>query len=445
MGKKKISPSMRVCSRHLTQDYYIPSVSKQHYSRKTAVSSMNPPRCSVDNSQKHNHVLSAQREQRRIKRSFSKNEKIRINEQKTTMEPNYFNTDDNSQEERVLDDQIYQRHEDESQNKNCELEEDSNLQNDQVSGNEVELCAKTMTESIIKQFKDVVTQVQTGRFILKFTNFITSDSELNIIIMTFMKLKQNMSYALLAILFRSYTPETCGEKFFQMIDLLYTRLKPGIYRLEKENILKNIPFDFIGFENVCAVIDCTKISIQRPKPLCCQVVTYSRYKSCYTVKFMTPVTPSGLNPSISKPFGGRASDNAIFEQSEIIEKFDKNDDVMTGRGLTVDDYYQKNDVKLISPALLKNRKQFPKVEAINGRRIAKARVHVERCDQRIKSFGISLSKMPIGLLYKVEKIFTIICAIANLSQPILRDEKFMENHKNVTEDLHNVISDLNNF
>lgn len=432
--------------------------------KKTAVPSVNLPRSSLDCSKKVNHVSSAEREQRQIKRSFLKNEL------KTTNEPSDFNTDNNFQDELVLDGQIDHRHADESQPKNSVGEEDSNLQTYQVSKNEAETCAKSASEIINKQFKDVATQVRTDNFIPKFTDFISDDGELStltgipnftllnsikklvdkkkqkmshcnakldlldIIIMTFMKLKQNMSYALLAVLFKCYTAETCKEKIFQMIDLLYICLKPGIYWPKKENILKNIPLDFIGFENVRAVIDCTEISIQRPKRLCCQVVTYSRYKSCYTVKFMTAVTPAGLISFISKPFGGRASDNSIFEQSGIITKFDKKDDVMTDRGFTLDEFCQKNDVKLISPPFLKDRKQFSKVEAMNGRRIAKARVHVERSNQRIKNFEILSSKMPIGLVHKVEKIFTIICAVVNLSQPILKDEKFVQDKKKVAQD-----------
>ncbi|XP_074096101.1 uncharacterized protein LOC141525485 [Cotesia typhae] len=244
---------MRVCSRHFTQDDYIPSLSQQHYLKKTAVPSVNLPKSSVDSSKKSNHVLSALREQRKIKRSSLKNESTTYNiQQQTLEEPSDFNTANNFQDFVVLDDQIDQRLLVENQTKNYEkfnlqtdqdfgTEEalvyklkDSNLQTDKDSGTEEMSSVKSNLGMSIKQFKDVATQVKTDNFIPKFSDFISNDSELStltgipnfgllntikklvnkkkpamshsntkmdmldIIIMTFMKLKQNMSYALLA-------------------------------------------------------------------------------------------------------------------------------------------------------------------------------------------------------------------------------------------------------
>lgn len=139
---------------------------------------------------------------------------------------------------------------------------------------------------------------------------------------------------------------------------------------------------------------------------------------------MTGVTPAGLISFISKSYGGRSSDNVIFEQSEIINLLDKKDAIMVGRGFTVGDLCKKNDIKLIAPLFLKNKKQFSKAEAILTRKIAKARVHIERSNQRLKTFQVLQSKMPVCLFSKIEEIFTIICAIHNLTSPILKDDKF---------------------
>ncbi|XP_074107772.1 uncharacterized protein LOC141533021 [Cotesia typhae] len=197
MGKK-ISTSMRVCSRHFTQDDYIPSLSQQHYLKKTAVPSVNLPKSSVDSSKKSNHVLSALREQRKIKRSSLKNESTTYNiQQQTLEEPSDFNTANNFQDFVVLDDQIDQRLLVENQTKNYEkfnlqtdqdfgTEEalvyklkDSNLQTDKDSGTEEMSSVKSNLGMSIKQFKDVATQVKTDNFIPKFSDFISNDSELS--------------------------------------------------------------------------------------------------------------------------------------------------------------------------------------------------------------------------------------------------------------------------
>lgn len=67
--------------------------------------------------------------------------------------------------------------------------------------------------------------------------------------MTFMKLKQNISYAILSILFQICTPETCRVRILDMIDTLYKCLKPAIYWTTKENVSRNIPQYFERFSN----------------------------------------------------------------------------------------------------------------------------------------------------------------------------------------------------
>lgn len=140
---------------------------------------------------------------------------------------------------------------------------------------------------------------------------------------------------------------------------------------------------------------------------------------------MTAVTLAGLISFISKPYGGQSSGNVIFEQSGIIHKMNKKDDLMADRGFTVSELCKKHDINLIIPPFLKQQKQFSKEEAIRGRLIARARVHIERSNQRIKNFEIfCFPKIPVGLILKSEEIFTIICAIVKLSSPILKNDKF---------------------
>lgn len=138
---------------------------------------------------------------------------------------------------------------------------------------------------------------------------------------------------------------------------------------------------------------------------------------------MTGVTPGGLVSFISKMYGGRASDDAIFEQSNILNKLEANDAVMVDKGFRIDKLCQNKDIHLIRPPFKKENRQFSREEALMSAKIAEARVHIERSNQRLKVFKILGSKMPIGLVKKGEKIFTIIAAIVNLSSPILHNDK----------------------
>lgn len=60
------------------------------------------------------------------------------------------------------------------------------------------------------------------------------------------------------------------------------------------------------------MIDCTEISVQKPQYLSYRIQQHSYYKSAFTIKCLIGVSPTGLVTFISKPYGGKASDNVIF-------------------------------------------------------------------------------------------------------------------------------------
>lgn len=187
-----------------------------------------------------------------------------------------------------------------------------------------------------------------------------------------------------------------------------------------------MPKCFEDFTNVRAVINGIEINIQKPKKICCQVQAYSTYKSNYTVKFVTAVSPGGIITYVSKAFPGKYSDKAIIDKSEFIKMLDHGDSLMTDKGFLIDDVCLSNGIELIRPPFLSSKKQFSKEEALLNVKIAKARVHVERSNQRLKVFKILSTKVPLYLVARIDQIFIIICAIVNIGAPILKDDKFMQ-------------------
>lgn len=132
------------------------------------------------------------------------------------------------------------------------------------------------------------------------------------IIMVYTKMKQNLSYSLLAIMFDCHSAQHCKRIFCEMIKVLSAVLKDLIRWPTKTEILKNVPTCFKRFENVRVILDCTEIFIEKPKEVCCQLISYSHYKSGLTGKFLTGVAPSGMITFVSKLYGGRVSDTCIF-------------------------------------------------------------------------------------------------------------------------------------
>ena len=138
------------------------------------------------------------------------------------------------------------------------------------------------------------------------------------IVMCLCKLKLNLSFKCLAVLFR-LSRQTCSNVFLVTLHSLAYILEDVIYWPTKEEILKSMPKCFQKFKQTFIVLDCTEIPVEKPKCLSCNLRLYSHYKGCETLKFLIGISPSGLIIFISDPFGGRASDKAIFNKSKLIE------------------------------------------------------------------------------------------------------------------------------
>jgi len=319
----------------------------------------------------------------------------------------------------------------------------------------IDQCTSTANISLLK---DAQVQVTSGDLSFSFTALIDTDQKLNTltglhsfvlldsiieslnllepipfnsnkifslrdcVIMTFIKLKQNMSYSVLAVLFKC-SSTLCKKIISAAIDVLYVVLKPMIPWPSKNEILCNMPKCFNNFKNTRIVIDCIEIPIMKPKTLSASIIIYSHYKSTYTAKFMTGVTPAGLLSFVSQGYGGRVSDKFIFENSLLINLLEEDDAIMADKGFLIDSVCAEKHIKLFRPPFLKGKQQFSSTEALLNKSIASARVHIERVNQRIKIFSI-LNKFPSSLTSKVDEIFFIICAIVNLSVPILAIDKF---------------------
>lgn len=244
------------------------------------------------------------------------------------------------------------------------------------------------------------------------------------IILVFLKLKHELSFAVLSVFFKNVSLSTCRSIFITTVPLLGNIFSNLIYWPSREEIAANIPYCFENFSNVRVVLDCTEVPIQKPKCLTCRIKLYSNYKSNFTLKFLIGVSPAGLITFVSEPYGGRASDNVIFEKSNLISILDKSDAIMVDRGFKVDNLCNERGILLIRPPFLKGKKQFTRQEALETKAIASARVHIERVNQRIKTFKIFQNKFSWGHVNLAKDIMIIVCGICNLGSSIFSDEKF---------------------
>lgn len=155
------------------------------------------------------------------------------------------------------------------------------------------------------------------------------------------------------------------------LPVLAAILQAAIEWPSKEEILNNMPLHFEKYARVRGVADCTEIPVERSHCVTCRLLTYSQYKSTYTVKFLVCVSPGGTITFISDAYGGRASDKAITTQSGLLDKFESfTDDIMVDRGFFIDDLYESRAVGIVRPPFAGKEAQMKQDDALKTADIA---------------------------------------------------------------------------
>lgn len=247
------------------------------------------------------------------------------------------------------------------------------------------------------------------------------------ILLTFIKLKLNLSYIAIGVLF-NVSSKVTKKYFICTLKEIAQVLNVLIRWPSKEEILNNIPYCFENFKSTRIVLDCLEISTRQSKCLKCRIPTYSSYKSCYTVKIMLGVTPSGMISYVSKAYGGRVSDKKIFVRSNILNRMKRSvDSIMVDKGFLIDKECLDYGIKLIRPPFLRKNRQLSYKEATRNADIAAARVHVERRIQRIRIFKILQGPLETEVVPYINIIMRVVCGLTNLDSPILSENKFISN------------------
>lgn len=243
------------------------------------------------------------------------------------------------------------------------------------------------------------------------------------ILMTLMKLRQNFVMADLARRFQisqSQVSKTVGH----WIDLMSEQMRDLIPWLPRETIRATLPQAFKGqFSNTTCVVDCTETVLQKAKNLDSRSQSYSHYYANNTVKYLVAVSPSGVVMFISEAYGGKCSDRYITQNSGFLEYLRAGDQVMGDRGFTIRDLLEERRVNLIMPAFTRKGSQLTNEEVTHTRRIAHARIHVERAIRRLKVFKILSQTVPINLVPKIDKILKICAGLVNLRGELISSEK----------------------
>ena len=215
---------------------------------------------------------------------------------------------------------------------------------------------------------------------------------------------------------------TISNIFYTIICALHELLCEGIMFQGMPSQLKcrgSMPQCFGDFVSARAVIDATEITQDIPSNPNHQNDAFSSYKSRHTAKAVTCVSPNAAIVWSSKLYPGSTSDVAITEHSKLLKQFVPGDLILADKGFTIFDKLPAG-VSLNIPPFLRAKSYFTKQEADLCFKIGKARIHVERANERIKNFDI-LDHIPAHLRCLSTKIFQVCCALVNLQDPLLKE------------------------
>ncbi|KXJ07749.1 hypothetical protein AC249_AIPGENE7433 [Exaiptasia diaphana] len=188
----------------------------------------------------------------------------------------------------------------------------------------------------------------------------------------------------------------------------------------KEILQKCLPPVFKTIKRIRCSVDCTEFRVETARNFARQGNTYSSYKHANTFKCLIAVTPNGGSCFVSDLYEGDISDVQIFEQSGILKHIEPQDVILVDRGFTVQDLVNPLQAHINIPAFLKGRANLSAAEELSTRKIAKARVHVERFNQRLKQFKMVGRTIPLSLAPLATQMVVVACGLVNFQEVLCR-------------------------
>ena len=238
-------------------------------------------------------------------------------------------------------------------------------------------------------------------------------------LLVIVRLRRGVDIEHLADMF-SVSPSTASRVFTTWINVLAKELPAYLLRWpSKEQVRQNLPKSFKYFPNTRVIIDCTEFFIQRPSLPSSQRKTWSSYKQHNTFKALVGCTPRGYISFISKLWTGNASDRKITLNCGFLDLVEPYDDIMADRGFCIRDALTLRLATLNIPPFTQ-KGVLSSFAVTKTRRIARARIHVERCIGRLKCFKLLSCVIPLKLKQKMDSILVVCACLCNVDKYLVK-------------------------
>ncbi|KAM7285474.1 hypothetical protein ISCGN_032407 [Ixodes scapularis] len=246
--------------------------------------------------------------------------------------------------------------------------------------------------------------------------------------MVLMRLRLGLLTEDLACRFR-ISASSVSVIFHRWLDVLACNLGNLLIWPSRRAIRCNLPEVFSDpiFKDVRCTVDCSESFIHKPSFMSARSQTFSQYKHHNTVKFLVAVSPAGSITFISKAWGGRVSDKELTSKCGLLDKIEEGDVILADRGFKCEELFAAKGASVLMPSFTKGKKQLSGEEVALSRKLSRARIHVERTIQRLKTFRIFQMVLPISYVKKVgdvglstiDKTLIVCSALVNLQSPLI--------------------------
>ena len=105
-------------------------------------------------------------------------------------------------------------------------------------------------------------------------------------------------------------------------------------------------------------------------------------------------------------------------KSGFLDFLIRGDGVLADRGFNIEDLVTAKGAKLVIPAFLKGRSNFTFEEETKSKLITRARIHVERFNQRFQTFLFVNETVPHYNLPLISQAMYVACCLANFSNTL---------------------------
>ena len=239
--------------------------------------------------------------------------------------------------------------------------------------------------------------------------------------LTLLKLRRGFAHQTIAYMY-GVSVSLISSIFITWIQFIYLHLKEIKFLMfpSRDILSESLPPVFKSFKNVRCLIDCTEFFCQTPRDYARQGNVYSSYKHHTTFKALIAVTPNGSACFISDLYEGSVDDVTITAKCGILNHIEPGDLLLVDKGFTIQDLLYEKQATIKIPAFLGSRPRLTKEEEIETKRIAKARIHVERFNERLKKFLLVGRTIPLSLTPIASQMVYVACCLVNFQQPLCK-------------------------